>query len=997
MVSHLVTQMVTLAEDVTSLPTGLVTILRVLRYLAIDPFPEKQGFLVEELKHKHILIEMYSLGCVATLTTIIQKVGDLCLRPWQQGIPQCGVQATVIMGLLKPSLELLKAIMSYLIECRGTEFKDLSILPCLFNLHTVLCSVSNTGTLSPAVQEVQNLITDILMTFTQPALEVKEFEEGLKQSLWSLMMKEVFQYSLTAPYTFLSGLVLISELLPLPLPIQTREALTNDEVESALNTRKFWGAHIFPITTDMQALIKTLSDTSCQPLQQLLRRVCWQLADLAPSTALSVTRCLLDVVTESMDASVDPHPKDETKKDRPAAEALPAAKEHVRASRQTSRILNLLAFLMNQPPIKSAFLHLTQPGVKSDDKYTDILGRFVALLNVVSDNTSHAHAQMSIVVRVHSLSIFQSLCDMMVSMVVGDSSLSFLEQLASSLPAKESLLQICIGLLNHINNREYKFCSILPSLRTLTLLMDHDYGFYYVKQALDAVPTAFFQLFTLINTTFSKDSSDCIATLSSAAECIQFLVTLPDLDPTADPDDPVRTMSISWQEVKQMLAWNSDMLNHPLDDLDKLLQDYAKEEEALKAVHESITAVCCIVKDDHPGSKSDLKEPVLSAAESLTAQFGMRAIYVLTENEDERLSSIYWLSTPMAEESDQEIEKVECDLDEMNHKYCPDYNLVAELQKGAIPSDALTTLKPRRRIRSRPTRDTINTSKMRGSNRGFIAPMRGRGFGRGMPTGRNDLFRSRPPNTSRPPSMHVDDFIKMESEGQAPSLPTGMNARRPMDKEQQQMQQQMQQQIQQQGGGAGRGGRGGFDRGGGNSRGGGFSNRGGRFLSPPNNYGRNRDTNAPGGGGSYTGASSLMGGGGAGRAFSATKGGHMLMPRMDQWSASNATDRTPQQQRNYGSRTFGSESEGRLSSTSRVDRHQMLNSGGGRFSQHSSSSNKGRGSSSSRMTDWQAQQQQQGGRKDDRFGGQQRQSFRGGGSNRGFRDNRGRHQRSFTK
>lgn len=165
--------------------------------------------------------------------------------------------------------------------------------------------------------------------------------------------------------------------------------------------------------------------------------MCWQLADLAPSTALSVTRsvseadfadfacfvirCLLDVVTESMDASVDPHPKDETKKDRPAAEALPAPKEHVRASRQTSRILNLLAFLMNQPPIKSAFLHLTQPGyvcllirslslslslsfrVKSDDKYTDILGRFVALLNVVSDNTSHAHAQMSIVVRVHSL------------------------------------------------------------------------------------------------------------------------------------------------------------------------------------------------------------------------------------------------------------------------------------------------------------------------------------------------------------------------------------------------------------------------------------------------------------------------------------------------------------------------------------------------------------------------------------------------------------------
>ena len=37
------------------------------------------------------------------------------------------------------------------------------------------------------------------------------------------MMKELFKFVGTAPYTFLGGLLLISELLPLPLPIQTRE------------------------------------------------------------------------------------------------------------------------------------------------------------------------------------------------------------------------------------------------------------------------------------------------------------------------------------------------------------------------------------------------------------------------------------------------------------------------------------------------------------------------------------------------------------------------------------------------------------------------------------------------------------------------------------------------------------------------------------------------------------------------------------------------------
>ena len=56
-----------------------------------------------------------------------------------------------------------------------------------------------------------------------------------------------------------------------------------------------------------------------------------------------------------------------------------------------------------------------------------------------------------------------------------------------------------------------------------------------------------------------------------------------------------------------------------------------------------------------------------------------------------------------------------------------------------------------------------------------VAPMRGRGFGRGMNAGRGDMFRSRAPNTSRPPSMHVDDYIKLEmQQGQSGSTSTSM-------------------------------------------------------------------------------------------------------------------------------------------------------------------------------------------------------------------------------
>merc|ERR1719331_2887703 len=51
--------------------------------------------------------------------------------------------------------------------------------------------------------------------------------------------------------------------------------------------------------------------------------------------------------------------------------------------------------------------------------------------------------------------------------------------------------------------------------------------------------------------------------------------------------------------------------------------------------------------------------------------------------------------------------------------------------------------------------------------------LRGRGFAR--TAFKTDPFRTRPPNTSRPPSLHVDDFLVLEMKGQQPTGPTGYN------------------------------------------------------------------------------------------------------------------------------------------------------------------------------------------------------------------------------
>lgn len=53
---------------------------------------------------------------------------------------------------------------------------------------------------------------------------------ALSESLWTKTLKELLKYTTKAPYTYLSGLLILSEMLPLPLPIQTREVRKKNEV-----------------------------------------------------------------------------------------------------------------------------------------------------------------------------------------------------------------------------------------------------------------------------------------------------------------------------------------------------------------------------------------------------------------------------------------------------------------------------------------------------------------------------------------------------------------------------------------------------------------------------------------------------------------------------------------------------------------------------------------------------------------------------------------------
>lgn len=86
---------------------------------------------------------------------------------------------------------------------------------------------------------------------------------------------------------------------------------------------------------------------------------------------------------------------------------------------------------------------------------------------------------------------------------------------------------------------------------------------------LEQKTTVLGRLMVRINTTFSKDSSDCLSTLSTLLEFLRLLVSVevPGMEVTIS-----RTYTLSLKELQEVLSWKPSMENHPLLDLEKLLE-----------------------------------------------------------------------------------------------------------------------------------------------------------------------------------------------------------------------------------------------------------------------------------------------------------------------------------------------------------------------------------------------------------------------------------------
>lgn len=574
-INDLVDVMKASMERATSAPGDMITCMRILRYLGIPEYENKKMLLNEiprleyfELKYKYIILQLSALDGVALIVSILEKLCSYFEQPSLHTATFVSVHGLHIANVVLPCLELLNKMLTYVIQCRNTKFKDMTAIPVILQTFNLMHSYSTTAIGYKLAQKACKEAIDTLLSYTQPIAEDASENELIHKSLWTLLCSEIIKYIQIAPYTFIPGLLIFSEMLPLPLPIQTKFTLNEGELSNMVSNRKLWSGHLHTLSTNITEMIHIICLSACQPVIQLLRRVCIQLSDLASNTAMCVTRAIMDLLLTQVlgDNTVSVHPQEP-------------------ANFNVARLLNFLACLVTHASIKSTFLHLVRQTFtvpRSEDRYWLIMPVLCNLLTISSDLPSHVQSQDFVV------SIFNSLCDsentllthietnpMIKTEVLEDANesgkmtMSSEVYLANALPLKDTIMSIVNATFEYISCDNSSVNVIASIMRTYFLLTEHDYGFYYFKMCLEKNKQVFVQLFTKIVGGLGKESPECVTTFLELLRILQH--TPDDLEGTEGMQFSPRTTFLTIHEVADIIGWNKSD-NHPIIILESFLK-----------------------------------------------------------------------------------------------------------------------------------------------------------------------------------------------------------------------------------------------------------------------------------------------------------------------------------------------------------------------------------------------------------------------------------------
>ncbi|XP_018014351.1 protein virilizer [Hyalella azteca] len=796
-------------DHVDKFPGELFTLLRIMESLAIPPKPTQPAVdnqeneeVIQELKYQYAIVQFFSADLITHLNSFFIKLANLNPQPGLHVAKLGGSQGGLLVCLLRPALTLIHALLQQVIRARGAAYRDLSSVQPLLSTYLLLSSFPESCPHWDSASPLQRLVLQTLLLYTQPG-HIPDTPCDVN-ALWPQMLLQILKFCDRAPHTIVAGLCLLTELLPLPLPVSGRQ-LTAGEKERYIVVRKLWATNIAPLGEDFHQLIINLAPGAHASLTYALRRTIVALADLAPQTVMIVVRPLLDLCLQyqRLDDSY----------------------------RDLSRVMYTLASLASHAGIKAALLHLFM-----SEPYSALLSHWTFCVTAEGEAGTH--------VRYPRCLLVLHLCRAQNNLLSG------YEGLQWGVPCRELLAPLLECQVSLLAQPAVTQRLLQPLLLCLLDVSAHDYGLFHLKTVLDKRRGCLLPVLQSLVSDLPR-SEEALETLQILMNLIHSLL-YPDasvLQENAAPQSncdtrvPVqlRSMAVSVADLCNYLSWpgtaklkNISALNpesnvglngaphdknasdrnegenlgiahkaavsttaakitsngekatltsHPLQFLADIVVNCEAHECLLERLYVDITELLAMLVACDPldscARVSEVTEEdggwMGRGGRSVTQQYDQRLVCCPPSADLE--SPKLWLQSPPSLYADvfddPDHDLIPMSLSELLRDcHVSDFDLEASVQKVLRGHQAGLSPQKGPMLSKGPTKFRGSSIPTRAAAGRGIRPY---GFATRGLNSRSDPFRCRPPNTSRPPSLHVDDFVALESTGHQPTGPTGYN------------------------------------------------------------------------------------------------------------------------------------------------------------------------------------------------------------------------------
>lgn len=446
-------------DDCLNFNKTLITSLRILKYLGVPncetAFEGVEDFV--ELKYKYIILQMYSADMLGCFLTIIDKICDNYKQPSVNVWKLNGNNAKNIISIIRPSMVLIKYMITLLIQSRGNAFKDLLPIKILLKLYNLIYCVPKCSIIQEDATKVENDINQTLKAYAEI-------------NIGSLMINEVIAWTLSCPSVFLPGLLLLCKLIPQKLPIQTTKPLEESVIATIISDREKWIDHLAKVNDNLVELITVLGPSSL--LIQTMKCLCIQIADLCLPTCLLISQTLIDLLVNTNNICFN-------------------------------RYLDLLTQLCDNKcvAIKHTVLQILNEE-KSQENYEQFFQKICTNISVNEQETSFVFVQY--------------LCNSEIALNNGCSKENIPK---NSVPNKFFLKNILIALFNLFESHK-QLSTLCLAIKTCIIIIKNDYGFYQFKMLLESFPKLFYNIFENILQIWNKENTHCIEALMLTLELI---------------------------------------------------------------------------------------------------------------------------------------------------------------------------------------------------------------------------------------------------------------------------------------------------------------------------------------------------------------------------------------------------------------------------------------------------------------------------------------------